>query len=121
MFTDEEDTTSSHSVASAYHPQNENIEIVDQTCYIIGMWRNNTQEAVMTKTTAVRARIEPDLKERAEVILGRHGLSHSTFITMAYNAVVNQGTVPLTFHEPNDALAADIRESRRAFAAGEVK
>ena len=75
----------------------------------------------MTKTTAVRARIEPDLKERAEVILGRHGLSHSTFITMAYNAVVNQGTVPLTFHEPNDALAADIRESRRAFAAGEVK
>lgn len=74
----------------------------------------------MSKSDAVRARIEPGIKAEAEVILGRHGLSHSTFITMAYHAVVNQGTVPLTFNEPNEQLEADLREGDRARQAGEL-
>lgn len=74
----------------------------------------------MSKTDAVRARIDPGVKAKAEAILGRHGLSHSAFITMAYHAVVNQGTVPLTFNEPNEQLAADLREGDRARRAGEL-
>jgi hypothetical protein len=40
---------------------------------------------------------------------------------MAYHAVVNQGTVPLSFNIPNDALAADLRAADQAHAAGELK
>jgi addiction module RelB/DinJ family antitoxin len=86
-------------------------------CYI----ESTDWEKTMSKTDAVRARIDPSVKAEAERILSRHGLSHSTFISMAYHAVVNQGTVPLSFNIPNDALAADLRAADQAHAAGELK
>lgn len=67
---------------------------------------------IMNKTSVVRARIEPDIKKKAESILKRLGVSHSTFINMSYRAVVEAGGIPLSLNIPNAETQRVLREAR---------
>ena len=66
----------------------------------------------MSKTDVVRARIEPETKQKAESILKRLGVSHSTFINMSYRAVVESGGIPLSLNIPNAKTQAVLNEAR---------
>jgi len=64
------------------------------------------------KTDVVRARIETRTKKDAEAILKRLGVSHSTFITMSYRAVVENNGIPFSLHIPNKETATVLRSAK---------
>jgi DNA-damage-inducible protein J len=65
------------------------------------------------KTDVVRARIASSTKKDAEAILKRLGVSHSTFITMSYRAVVENNGIPFSLHIPNKTTAAVLRNAKK--------
>lgn len=67
----------------------------------------------INKSDVVRARIEPTVKQNAESILKRLGVSHSTFINMSYRAVVEANGIPLSLHVPNRETAKVLRDARK--------
>ncbi len=56
----------------------------------------------MGKTSTVRARIEPDLKNRAEVIFRQIGLSTTQAITLFYKQVELRNGLPFRVAIPNE-------------------
>jgi DNA-damage-inducible protein J len=48
----------------------------------------------MAKSEMIRARVEPELKRRAEAILTRLGVTPTTAITMLYTQVVMKRGLP---------------------------
>lgn len=64
------------------------------------------------KTDVVRARIEAQTKKSAEAILKRLGVSHSTFITMSYRAVIENNGIPFSLHIPNKETARVLRTAK---------
>ena len=56
----------------------------------------------MSKTETVRARIEPDLKERAEKIFRRLGLNSTQAITLFYKQVELRDGLPFNIVIPNE-------------------
>ena len=62
----------------------------------------------MSKTTTVRARIEPGLKKEAEHVLGDLGLSATQAITLFYRQVTLRKGLPFDVVIPN-------RTTRRTF------
>jgi len=57
----------------------------------------------MSKTATVRARLEPELKERAETIFHRLGLNATQAITMFYKQVELREGLPFDIAIPNAA------------------
>lgn len=55
----------------------------------------------MSKTTTVRARIEPDLKQHAEAVFERLGLNATQAISMFYRQVELRGGLPFDVVIPN--------------------
>ncbi len=64
------------------------------------------------KTDIVRARMEPELKREAEIVLKQLGLSHSALINMTYRALVQTGGIPFPVRVPNDETARELRRLR---------
>ena len=58
----------------------------------------------MAKSANLYARIEPDLKENAEVILNVLGISASSAITMFYKQIVMHNGIPFELKIPNHPL-----------------
>lgn len=56
----------------------------------------------MSKTTTVRARLEPELKEKAEKILKRLGLSTTQAITLFYRQIEMSNGLPFDLVIPNE-------------------
>jgi DNA-damage-inducible protein J len=56
----------------------------------------------MSKTTTVRARIEPDLKENVELIFDRLGLNATQAITLFYKQVELRNGLPFNVAIPNE-------------------
>ena len=56
----------------------------------------------MTKTSTIRARIEPDLKNRAEYIFRRLGLTTTQAITLFYKQVELRKGLPFDITIPNE-------------------
>ena len=65
------------------------------------------------KTDVVRARIEADVKDDAEHILRRLGLSHSAFINMSYKAVIENAGIPFAVTLPNKGSQEAIKDGRK--------
>jgi len=63
----------------------------------------------MSKTATIRARVEPELKNKAEHIFSRLGLTTTQAITMFYKQVELQGGLPFEVVIPNET-------TRRTFA-----
>ncbi len=57
----------------------------------------------MSKTATVRARLEPELKERAETIFHRLGLNATQAITLFYKQVELREGLPFDIVIPNAA------------------
>lgn len=67
---------------------------------------------VTLKTTDVRSRIEPDLKDRASEVLAECGLNLSDAIRLFLRQVVAQQGLPFEVKTPNAMTIAAMREAR---------
>ncbi len=65
----------------------------------------------MSKTEMIRARMEPDLKARAETILHELGLSATDAITVFYRQIVLHGGLPFGVLIPNELTQKTLRDS----------
>ena len=60
----------------------------------------------MANTTPVYARIDTDLKNQAEAILSRLGISTSSLITMVFSQIVLRNGLPFDILIPEEPIAA---------------
>jgi DNA-damage-inducible protein J len=60
----------------------------------------------------VRARVEPDLKERAEAMLDQMGLSATTAITLFYRQIIQRRALPFDVRVPNATTQRAMRAAR---------
>lgn len=65
----------------------------------------------MPKSAMIRARVEPDLKERAEAMLEELGLSPTTAITLFYRQVVQFQGLPFRVGIPNAATRRAMKDA----------
>ncbi|MBJ7257819.1 MAG: type II toxin-antitoxin system RelB/DinJ family antitoxin [Akkermansiaceae bacterium] len=64
------------------------------------------------KTAAVHSRIQPEIKEQAEGILHRLGLSPTEAIRMFYTQITLRNGLPFDVAIPNDVTTKALEESR---------
>ena len=65
----------------------------------------------MSKTATVRARIEPELKEKAEQILAEIGLKPSLAVQILYRCIVEDDGFPMSLKRPNAVTRAALDEA----------
>ena len=65
-----------------------------------------------TKTASARALLDPKVKEEAEEILKRLGLSVSKSFELFYRQVIVQRGLPFELHIPNEKTMKAIENSR---------
>lgn len=66
----------------------------------------------MPKSAMIRARMEPDLKDRAEAMLEQLGLSATTAITLFYRQIVQRRGLPFDLRIPSAATQRAMRDAR---------
>lgn len=66
----------------------------------------------MSKTDMIRARVKPGVKEAAEKIFSKLGLSVTEAITMFYHQVKLHNGLPFEVKIPNEETQAAMREAR---------
>lgn len=64
------------------------------------------------KSTTIRARIEPALKEEVETILSDLGLTASETIQLLYRQIKLRKGLPFVVEIPNELTAKTLRESK---------
>lgn len=77
--------------------------IVAQMCYNVHM---------TTKTAFVRARIEPSVKKKAEMVLSKIGISPSEAISVFYRRIVSDKGIPFSLNVPNAETRKAIESSK---------
>ena len=77
------------------------------------MWRQECYTKFMSKTTTIRARIEPALKKEVEGILDELGLSASETIQMLYRQIKLRRGIPFDIALPNALTAKVLTESKK--------
>ena len=65
----------------------------------------------MAKTEMIRARVEPDLKQEAEEVFSRLGLSSTEAITLFYRQVALQHGLPFAVKIPNAETCEALQEA----------
>ena len=65
-----------------------------------------------TKTASARALLDPKVKEEAEAILHKLGLSVSKSFELFYRQVIAQHGLPFELHIPNEKTMKAIENSR---------
>jgi DNA-damage-inducible protein J len=73
---------------------------------------NQAVKGHRAKTGMIRARIDPDLKARAESILGDLGLNASDAIRLFYTQITLSDGLPFDVRIPNAETRKAIREAR---------
>jgi DNA-damage-inducible protein J len=71
-----------------------------------------TKQAGRAKTGMIRARIDPELKARAEAVLGTLGLNASDAIRLFYTQVTLSDGLPFDVRIPNAETRKAIRDAR---------
>jgi DNA-damage-inducible protein J len=66
----------------------------------------------MMKTSTISARIDPDLKKKAEQVFRELGLTSSQAITLFYKQVELQGGLPFMVKIPNDVTMEALEAAR---------
>ncbi len=66
----------------------------------------------MTKSTTIRARIEPSLKSEVEVILGELGLTVSETVHLLFRQIKLRKGIPFAVEIPNALTAKTLRDSK---------
>jgi len=70
------------------------------------------QHTPIMKTAAVHSRIQPEIKEQAEGILKRLGLSPTEAIRMFYTQIALRNGLPFDVSIPNTATIKALEDSR---------
>ena len=70
----------------------------------------NQRTMAVAKTALVQARMEPELKEKADKVFAALGLNASTAISLFYAQTVRQGGIPLELKVPNEETMEAIEE-----------
>ncbi len=70
------------------------------------------QHILEMKTAAVHSRIQPEIKEKAEGILQRLGLSPTEAIRMFYTQITLRNGLPFDVTIPNDQTIKALEDSR---------
>lgn len=70
-----------------------------------------------TKTALVRARIQPSIKKKAEMVLSKIGISPSEAINVFYRRIVSDKGIPFSLHVPNAKTRTAIRAMKRGEGA----
>jgi DNA-damage-inducible protein J len=70
------------------------------------------QHVSTMKTAAVHSRIQPEIKEQAEGILQRLGLSPTEAIRMFYTQITLRNGLPFDVSIPNDVTIKALEDSR---------
>ena len=78
----------------------------------IDMWLQSGYICPMSKTSVVRARIEPALKKEAEKVFAQLGLTTSEAIHLLYRQVTLTQSLPFPLHIPNASTRKALRESK---------
>ena len=65
----------------------------------------------MNKTSTVRARIEPDLKDKAEKVFRKLGLTSTQAITLFYKQVELRNGLPFDVVIPNETTLRTLDET----------
>jgi DNA-damage-inducible protein J len=87
----------------------------------IDLWLHSGYITPMSKTTVVRARIEPKLKLQAEKVFARLGLSTSEAIQLMFRQATLTQSLPFPLHLPNAQTKQALRESQRGIGATRFK
>ena len=66
----------------------------------------------MAKTEMIRARVEPDLKQEAEAVFSRLGLSATEAIRLFYKQVTLQHGLPFAVKIPNVETSEALRQAQ---------
>ena len=66
----------------------------------------------MAKTEMIRARVEPDLKHKAEEVFSTLGLSATEAITLFYKQVTLQSGLPFEVKIPNSETLMALNQAR---------
>lgn len=67
---------------------------------------------MITKTASVRARMEPSIKKRAELVLSRIGISPSEAINVFYRRIALDKGIPFSLNVPNAETRKAIEDAR---------
>lgn len=67
---------------------------------------------MITKTAFVRARMEPSIKKKAEIVLSQIGISPSEAINVFYRRIANDKGIPFSLDIPNAETRKAIRDAR---------
>ncbi|KJS22344.1 MAG: XRE family transcriptional regulator [Clostridiaceae bacterium BRH_c20a] len=59
------------------------------------------------KTANVLARVEPEIKEKAEAIMSKLGIPASVVINMLYKQIIMTKSIPFSLSLPADPMARD--------------
>jgi len=65
------------------------------------------------KTAIIHARIEPDIKRQAEVVLHKLGLSPTEAIRVFYRQITLMHGLPFPLNLPSECTATTLEKSRR--------
>jgi DNA-damage-inducible protein J len=65
------------------------------------------------KTAIIHARIEPDIKRQAEVVLHKLGLSPTEAIRVFYRQITLRHGLPFSLDVPNECTETTLEKSRR--------
>ena len=65
----------------------------------------------MNKSSTIRARIEPDLKDKAEHIFRRLGLTTTQALTLFYKQVELRGGLPFDIAIPNETTRRTLDDT----------
>jgi DNA-damage-inducible protein J len=66
----------------------------------------------MAKSKTIRARVEPVLKDEAEAVLGKLGMTPTEAITLFYKQVTLYRGLPFPVRIPNAATRKALKEAR---------
>jgi len=66
----------------------------------------------VSKSAMIRARVEPELKHRAEAMLEQLGLTVTTAITLFYRQIIHRGGLPFELRLPNTATRRAMHDAR---------
>lgn len=66
----------------------------------------------MKADSVIRARIDLDVKRKADAVLARRGVSASAAIRAFFTTIAETGVLPVELNVPNEETAAAIRDGR---------
>ncbi len=66
----------------------------------------------MSKSAMIRARVEPELKDRAEAMLEELGLTATSAITLFYRQIIERRGLPFELRLPNATTRSAMRDAR---------